>query len=77
DVDINKTNARGRTPLHLSVMLEDVKITNELLKHPIISVNAQDNDGLTALMHAAQRIRLETTKGPSEISRPTNQYQGP
>lgn len=51
-VDIEKSDRRGRTPLHIAVMVEKPEIVRHLLEHGA-NVNCQDNEGRTPLHIAA------------------------
>nr|WP_242513162.1 ankyrin repeat domain-containing protein [Halochromatium salexigens] len=48
DVDLNATNSQGRTPLHLAVAADDVKLAKQLINAGA-EVNRTDRHGMSAL----------------------------
>lgn len=60
--DINKPNGKGQTPLHVAVLRRDDNTTNKLLKQCVIKVDAQDNEGNTALHYATARGDFQIVK---------------
>lgn len=55
----DKTGKHSRTPLMSAASRKQHSVVELLLKSTGIDVNAQDSDGMTALMHAAQIGDLE------------------
>lgn len=56
-----RTGKHSRTPLMSAASRKQHSVVELLLKSTGIDVNAQDSDGMTALMHAAQIGDLEVT----------------
>jgi ankyrin repeat protein len=71
DININRQNSFGETPLHLSVHIRNSSITKILLEIPNIDVNIKCNNGLTPLDIACNEpnngdnIKLLINKGAS------------
>jgi ankyrin repeat protein/peroxiredoxin len=51
---INEKGKDGQTPFHLAVMYNNINITNMLVQHPLVNLNAQNERGDTP-MHVAIR----------------------
>lgn len=50
---INFRDKMGRTPLMIACLMDKIEIVKKLLAEDGLELNIQDNDGNTALMHAA------------------------
>lgn len=52
NVDINKQNSKGYSPLHLAIISGHIEMIEELLKYPQIDLNLLTNEGKCALLLA-------------------------
>ena len=66
DTDVNTRGPFGHTALILAVTYGKVCAMEELLKHPMIDVNIEDNDGFTALSVAKTILELGTHNEKSQ-----------
>lgn len=60
--DPNPRDAKRQTPLHLALKNEAEQALKSLLAHPLLDVNAINQDGETPLMLAAIKGRLDWVK---------------
>jgi len=59
DIDVNKSNNDGDTPLGLAVKSYNIDIVRALLEHPDIDVNKSNNDGDTPLGLAVKSYNID------------------
>lgn len=58
--NVNKQDARGLTPLHISLQRNNLEVTHLLLQHPGINTSLKDHAGNTALHFLARCVNNNT-----------------